>query len=52
MQYQIFHRKPFYTKFFYFNREVDENYGYRWFDCVLTIGSLQIRWRSKPKKIV
>lgn len=51
MEYQIFKSKPWYSKFFYFRRERDEDYGYTWFDCVLAIGPFQIRWRSKPRRI-
>lgn len=49
MQYQIFHRKPWWSKFFYIHWERDELYGYQWHDYVAAIGPLQIRWRGKFK---
>lgn len=51
MQCQFFISKPWYSKFFYFNRETDEDYGYTWFEYVAAIGPLQLRWRGKPRKL-
>ena len=51
INWQLYHRKPWWKKFFYISHNTDEDYGYRWNDYVACIGPLQLRWRGKLERL-